>query len=278
MSNIDTITPISLEQAIEYVPAIAATAPDSRVTTRYQFLSTREVLDAFISQGWNIRSANSRRPRAGTSIQHAKHLVRLYHPDYVIGDSVAELLVINSHDRSSSIQFRLGVYRFVCANGLIVGDTFEAIKTRHLGDARVVVDDAIEQFADIVPQIAATTERWQNTSVDRLEYTSGVVDTFIAQRLEKAGKRIIDRDALVERLATPQRDEDADSNLWTTFNTVQEKIIRGGVQYSIDTGKRHRDGSPVIRLASLRGVSNIDTNTTTNKELWDYTEQYALAA
>ena len=280
MSNniIENIPTISLEDAIASAPAIAATAPDHRVTERYQFLSTREVLDAFIAEGWNIRDAQSRRPRAGTSLEHAKHLVRLFHPDYTIGDSVAELVVINSHDRSSSIQFRLGVFRFVCANGLIVGDTFETIKTRHLGDARIVVDDAIGQFSDIVPRIAAKAEEWAETEVDREEYGAGVVEQFIAPRLEKAGKRIIDAEAMVAELVEPTREADAPANLWAVFNTVQEKMVRGGVRYTIDTGKRHRDGSPVIRLASMRGITNIDTGTRINSELWDYTENYAVAA
>src|SRR5437870_9536613 len=46
-----------------------------------------------------------------------------------------ELCLINSHDRSSAYQLHAGLYRFICANGMFVGDgnAFERVSIRHAG-------------------------------------------------------------------------------------------------------------------------------------------------
>jgi hypothetical protein len=45
-----------------------------------------------------------------------------------------ELVLINSHDRSSAYQLHAGLFRFGCGDGMIVADaTFEPISIRHSG-------------------------------------------------------------------------------------------------------------------------------------------------
>lgn len=65
-----------------------------------------------------------------------------------------EIICLNSHDGRSALQFRLGLYRPICTNGLIVCDsTLPAWRLPHRGN---VLDDAIaaviaqsELFADV---------------------------------------------------------------------------------------------------------------------------------
>ena len=68
-------------------------------------------------------------------------------------------------------------------------------------------------------------------------------------------KHLIDPDELL----TVHRQEDADSSLWTTFNRIQEAIIRGGVK-----GKNMESG----RNFTSKAINAIDTNFSLNKELW----------
>jgi hypothetical protein len=45
-----------------------------------------------------------------------------------------ELFLTNSHDGFNSFQFRVGIYRLVCSNGLVVADEeFSAFRIRHKG-------------------------------------------------------------------------------------------------------------------------------------------------
>lgn len=44
---------------------------------------------------------------------------------------VPSLLVRNSYDRTSHVEFSFGAYRLVCSNGMIIGETIRRIKVRH---------------------------------------------------------------------------------------------------------------------------------------------------
>ena len=60
-------------------------------------------------------------------------------------------------------------------------------------------------------------------------------------------------------LLAVHRQEDSDSSLWTTFNRIQEAIIRGGIK-----GKNMETG----RNFTSKSINAIDTNFSLNKELW----------
>ncbi len=62
-----------------------------------------------------------------------------------------------------------------------------------------------------------------------------------------------------EELITPQRSGDNDDNLWATFNIVQEKFVKGGLEYRTQTGKK----------TSLKGLKNIMATNTMNTKLWE---------
>jgi hypothetical protein len=72
-----------------------------------------------------------------------------------------------------------------------------------------------------------------------------------------------------DRLLAPQRREDTSADLWTTFNTVQEHVIRGGARGIVTDAEGRRS------RASMRAVNSIDGNTTMNKALWTLAAEMA---
>ena len=64
-----------------------------------------------------------------------KHLLRFHRRNElgraVFEDSRAELILTNSHDGGSAFRLFSGVYRMVCMNGLVVGETFGEFAVRH---------------------------------------------------------------------------------------------------------------------------------------------------
>ena len=70
-------------------------------------------------------------------------------------------------------------------------------------------------------------------------------------------------------LLMPRRWEDGDPNrerdVWRTMNTVQENLMKGGVQGRNDQGQRRR----------LRGITSVDADTKLNRALWVLTEKMA---
>lgn len=83
-------------------------------------------------EGWNPVNVQEAGTRKDERKGFQKHLIRFRHPELVIGDEAIEAVLINSHDRSCAYQFLTGVFRFICSNGMIVGDTFERVSVRHV--------------------------------------------------------------------------------------------------------------------------------------------------
>ena len=63
-------------------------------------------------------------------------------------------------------------------------------------------------------------------------------------------------------LLTPNRNEDEGDDLWKVFNVVQEKFVRGGIEYKSQTGRK----------TGLRGLKNIISLNTLNTKLWETAE------
>ncbi len=69
-----------------------------------------------------------------------------------------------------------------------------------------------------------------------------------------------------EQIIEPRRYEDRGSSLWTTFNVIQENVIRGGLH------GRKRNAEGRIRRSRSRPINGIDQNVTLNRALWTLAE------
>jgi hypothetical protein len=68
----------------------------------------------------------------------------------------------------------------------------------------------------------------------------------------------------MEELITPIRKEDEGDDLWKVFNVVQEKFIKGGVEYKSNKGRK----------TSLKGLKNIMATNQMNTKLWTLAEAF----
>jgi hypothetical protein len=66
-----------------------------------------------------------------------------------------------------------------------------------------------------------------------------------------------------------RRYDDRASDLWTTFNAVQENVIRGGIT------AMGRNATGQRRRVTTREVNGIDQNRSLNRALWMLAERMA---
>ncbi|MDV1381624.1 DUF932 domain-containing protein, partial [Klebsiella michiganensis] len=66
-----------------------------------------------------------------------------------------EIILLNSHDGSSSYQMIPGMFRFVCTNGLVCGTSFGEIRVPHKGD---IVGRVIEGAYEVLGIFDKITE------------------------------------------------------------------------------------------------------------------------
>ena len=225
----------TLEQFRETVPSLFAESPSESVSKRYSFIPTNEVVEKFINLGWEIVDAKQVKARIvlhngilvnGEVIprgMHKKHFVVLENPNHhfeVNGEEMSpRLYMVNSHDKSSSYQFKLGIYRYICTNGLVIADArFGEFKLTHYNLSDEKINEFHEHIIEFVPQITEVVNKWQELELDR-----PTTDSFVqeAALIRFGENKQLDLDAV----NYTRRQQDAGNSLWKTFNRVQENLM-----------------------------------------------------
>lgn len=227
----ETLNTISLEKAIEYVPAIGATESDPTVSDRYQFVSTREVLERVQEYGWRITNATSQ----GSS-PYAQHRITLIHEnDFNVdhqSEGIPRIEMFNSHNRTKRLMFAIGYFRFACSNGLIVATgPAETIRTKHrFSDDRLsVIMEQVSQISARFPQINEKINHLKTrtlTPEEQIDFANFAVRGRFLYRSE-IPKRFRDQDRIHEKLLASRRTADDGNAVWQVYNKVQENLIKG---------------------------------------------------
>jgi hypothetical protein len=238
------------------VPAVFAPSAHERLSAAYTFVPTARILDALRQARFLPVEARQTRTRV-TSPVHARHMIRLRRTleRVALADAVPELVLLNSHDGTSAYLLRCGIYRAVCTNGLVVSvGVFPALRVLHRGD---VVDELVRgalEMSERFGVLATIVERMQGTLLEE------------PQRLEFAGQALTLRypdcppgTMTPAQLLAARRPEDLGSDLWRTFNVVQENLIRGGLIRRSATG----------RVTRTRRITSIREEVRLNTALWD---------
>ena len=248
--------PLSNDDIARVAPSIfAEEAHDSR-SERYLYIPTIDVLDALRAEGFEPFMACQTRVRNEAKREHTKHMLRLRHADSIMDKEANEIILLNSHDGSSSYQMMAGIFRFVCANGLVIGDCTIDQKVRHSGKGDVI-SDVIEGAYQVLDQFDSINDHRESMKQIKLrpEEQEVFANAALSYRYDpKDGPAPVTS----RQLLNARRVEDYDNDLWTTFNRVQENSIKGGLR------GRNKQG----RRATTRAVGGIDQDVNLNRALW----------
>jgi len=264
-------------QILAGAPSVFATAPHHEVSNRYGFMPTIDVVDALRYEGWMPVDATQRNVRDKSKRELTTHLLRFRRidDDIQVGDSVVELLLKNSHDRSSAFVLHAGVFRMACANGIVIADsTFKKMSVRH---GKNIVDDIIEgsyEIIDEVPMIAGHIQGMKNTMLDGTIRAGFARDAYKLAFGELDETTLTGEASIINQMLRPKRQSDTGHDLWSTFNVIQENVIRGGIQ----TTKLSNTARGGYRRNTSRAVKSIDKGIKLNKALWEMATDLKMAA
>ena len=182
---------------------------------------------------------------------------------------IPEVVLINSHDGTSAYKLIAGLYRLVCSNGMMVSDAeIDAINITHKGN---IVGEVIDGSRK--PDRGHAEVAQHRAELDATQLTDGEQHAFA----ESAHTlRFADADGKIttpitaDQLLAPRRRDDVGSDLWRTFNRVQENVISGGVS----AVQRDADGRRVRRV-STRRINGIDQDVRLNRALWELAAKMA---
>jgi len=250
-------TALSDDQIRAAAPSVFAEAAHESRSGRYAYIPTVRVLEAMRKEGFVPVKVSQSLARIEGRKDFTKHMLTFRHASLGVarvGDSIPQVCLVNSHDGSSSYKLFAGMHRFVCSNGLLVCDgEFDSISVPHTGNIR---DRVIEGSFTVIDEARKAGERVADWQAVHLTPPEQEIFANAALQLRFEGAERIPTTAAA--VLQPRRREDAGVDLWSTFNRVQENVVKGGQRYRGANGRR----------MTTRAVKGIDGNTTLNRALW----------
>lgn len=243
------------------IPSAFATQPHSSRSERYHQVRTDEVLERLFEAGFGVTSAQQGKSKIEGKAAFTKHMVRLRQVDaqMIVGETVPEVVLMNSHDGTSAYHLFFGLFRVICSNGLVVGSAFDSYRFGHTARlANEVVDASFE----IIGQAALAQERIQSfrastMSDDDMGYFARAAHVLrFGERAEEASVR-------PRQLLEARRREDAGNSVWEVMNRVQENAMVGV-----------RAISPSGMRIAPRRFTEAHASTQFNRDLWDLAEAF----
>lgn len=245
--------PLSDDQIRTVAPSIFADAPHASRSARYAYIPTATVLHRLRVEGFEPFMVCQTRVRHDDRREYTKHMLRLRHASQIDGREANEIILLNSHDGTSSYQMLAGMFRFVCKNGLVCGDTVADVRVPHKGDVAAHVIEGAYAVLQGFEQAQASRDAMRDVTLD-----DGEAEVFARAAL--ALKYDADKPAPITaaQVLAPRRFDDDSRDLWSVFNRTQENLLRGGLHGRSANGRR----------LTTRPVQGIDQDLRLNRALW----------
>ncbi|MDM4272010.1 DUF932 domain-containing protein [Klebsiella oxytoca] len=244
--------PLTREELMQYVPSVFSENKHESRSDRYTWIPTITILENLQREGFEPFFACQTRVRDQGRREHTKHMLRLRRTGQLTGHQVPEIILLNSHDGSSSYQMLPGLFRGVCTNGLVCGRSFGEVRVPHKGD---VVEKVIEGAYEVLGIFDRVEEK-------RDAMQSALLPPPAQQAMARAALNYRfgedHQPVTTAQILTPRRYEDRSDDLWTVYQRMQENLMKGGLTGRTAQGRSNR----------TRAVNGIDGDVKLNRALW----------
>lgn len=247
------------------VPSIFATTAHASRSERFKPIPTWDVLRALDKEGFSVVGAKQCGSRDVDRRDYTKHLIRLRRLDdvtkYRRGDTVAEILLKNANDGSAAYDLMAGLFRILCLNSLVAQtNTMESLRVKHSGDVEHKVVEGTYRVLDTAVAALEAPRVWSEINLDHGERMALATASHEVRFTNAEGK--VETPIKPEQLLHQRRYEDTKTDLWTTFNVIQENALKGGLS------AMGRDANNRPRRTTTRAVHGIDQDVKLNKALF----------
>jgi len=244
--------PLTREELFRVVPSVFSEDKHASRSERYTYIPTITLLDSLQREGFQPFFACQTRVRDPSRREHTKHMLRLRREGQITGKQVPEIILLNSHDGSSSYQMLPGLFRAVCQNGLVCGESFGEVRVPHKGDVAGKVIEGAYEVLGIFERVEEKRDAMQSLILPSLAQQA-LAQAALTYRFGEGHQPVAPSLVL-----SPRRWQDESNDLWTTYQRIQENLIKGGLYGRNAAGKR----------THTRAVSGIDGDVKLNRALW----------
>lgn len=262
-SGIDVL---DMDQVQRLAPSIFTEGSYDKLSKNYRQISTAVALNSLMEEGFQPYKVRESRTRNENKVPYVRHAIQLRKPSdkpVMIGDSVEELVLTNSHDGTTAFKLFGGFFRFVCLNGMVVGDKTMSYRVMHKGDPQRIADAVAETAHEAMAMFTRVNEyreRMQEVTLNeelQLAFASEALNLKFGQRTPTLTPN--------QFLEARRVDDDGDS-VWQAYNRVQENGTKGGL-----TPDRALTGR---RTRRTRPITSISEDISFNRELWNAAVKY----
>lgn len=252
-----------------------STTPLLTVSNKYQHLDSRNVNDTLVNaHNFTLEGISFSSLKKDKDIRQGKQKHVMV---YDIGQNIGEgerlrLLVTNNYEAKGSLKFNLGIFRAVCANGIVVGSSLFEERLIHLGNAYESLPEIVEIMANRAKELPQVVNSMKSTNIHEADFHGKIIDLLDLKHGKNNYRVNLNQ-------FTPIRQKDAGTDLWTKFNIAQEYLIKGLYQVEIKKPESCNLLRPEFGKARCaRAVKSIDTNTKLNKACWETFTKELVAA
>jgi hypothetical protein len=237
------------------------TMASEKMSDKYVVIDTNQVIKNMLDYGFEATSSKYPKTRTVEG-KFGLHQVEFMHQrDIARKSSILEaprIIFLNSYNGSTRAQLVSGIIRFICSNGMISGSHIAKERVRHIGDPAHAMMDRMKVIAKETEALAESISAARAVRLDR-----AAIRTF----QERAAGLVYKTpdESFVHNIGLVRRREDAENDVWTVFNRIQENIIKGGIPTLNAAGQR-------VLTAPVRDIRK---DVALNQDLWDLMEDTA---
>jgi hypothetical protein len=244
----------TLDEIRTIAPSVFTTEKAAHLTDKYIQTPTSRVVEDLMNLGWQVTKAQEVRSKKYKGFQ--KHIVVFRHPDIQIkgkngDDAFPQILLTNSHDGKAAFNFRVGIFRLVCSNGLVIADAdFNNVSIRHMNYTFESLQAKVNEVIEKLPGLVQKINLFKSTKLTEDQMTEFALKAATLRTKARVN---------AEELLLVERDGDFGNDLWAVFNRVQEKLLGG----SFRSGKR-----------KSRSVTSFQKDIEINEQLFELAGSY----
>lgn len=253
--------PLTHDELMQHTPSVFGEEKHVSRSEHYAYIPTITLLESLQREGFQPFFACQTRVRDQSRREHTKHMLRLRRAGQITGQQVPEIILLNSHDGSSSYQMLPGLFRAVCCNGLVCGTSFGEVRVPHKGDVVEKVIEGAYEVLGVFDRMEEKRDAMQSLLLPP-PAQQALAKAALAYRFGEEHQPVTESQVLSAR-----RWQDEQNDLWSVFNRLQENLSKGGLSGRSAQGKRSR----------TRAVNDIDGDIKLNRALWVMAEEMQQA-
>jgi hypothetical protein len=266
MNKLNTVKKLNITDLQKEIPSAFQPRPAQHLSNEYIYIDTLTAVKELQSQGWYATEASEKKKNSATS-NTQWHFIRFrndaFNASYKeVGDSIPEIVLINSHNGQRAFRLHAGIFRMVCSNGMIVADKeFAKTKQVHRGGKAKTIQEMIKSTIVAVTKTISKIKKLQNIELDKTTQ----------RKLAKEALDIRFKNHIytpnIDSALKARRSEDEGNSAWLVLNRLQEAILRGGFELR----QKHN-----VKVA--KPLTSAPKQVTYNKNLWELFEEKVLVA